>query len=134
MWSQGCQEKVDPFIQNPPAWSALRSSDYGYTRLAVVNSTHLYFEQVSDDQVVQAMIIIVASKWRLLLLTWSQGCQEKVDPFIQNPPAWSALRSSDYGYTRLAVVNSTHLYFEQVSDDQVLYIQSVCCVSPYNLR
>lgn len=48
---QGCSEKTDDFIQNPPKWSAFRSSDYGYARLKAFNSTHLYFEQVSDDKV-----------------------------------------------------------------------------------
>lgn len=54
----------------------------------------------------------------------NQGCQEKVDPFIKNPPAWSAFRSSDYGFTRMKVHNGTHLYIEQVSDDKVRIISS----------
>ena len=32
-----------------PPWTAFRSSDYGYSRLNIVNHTHLYMEQVSDD-------------------------------------------------------------------------------------
>lgn len=48
---QGCREKTDPFKPNPKEWSAFRSRDYGYTRMQVVNATHLYLEQVSDDQV-----------------------------------------------------------------------------------
>jgi len=32
-------------------WSAVRSDDYGYTRMTVHNATHLYMEQVSDDKV-----------------------------------------------------------------------------------
>lgn len=48
---QGCREKTDPFNPNPKDWSAFRSRDYGYTRMQVVNATHLYLEQVSDDQV-----------------------------------------------------------------------------------
>ncbi|XP_054264808.1 acid phosphatase type 7-like [Macrosteles quadrilineatus] len=51
------------------------------------------------------------------IITGSAGCDEKVDPFIKNPREWSAFRSSDYGYTRLQIHNSTHLYMEQVSDD-----------------
>lgn len=49
-----------------------------------------------------------------------QGCREKTDPFNPNPKDWSAFRSRDYGYTRMQVVNATHLYLEQVSDDQVM--------------
>lgn len=48
---QGCREKTDRFNPNPKDWSAFRSRDYGYTRMQVVNATHLYLEQVSDDQV-----------------------------------------------------------------------------------
>lgn len=48
---QGCREKTDKFNPNPKDWSAFRSTDYGYTRMQLVNTTHLYLEQVSDDQV-----------------------------------------------------------------------------------
>lgn len=52
------------------------------------------------------------------IITGSAGCQEKHDPFVKNPPAWSAIRNADYGYTRMAILNATHLYLEQVSDDK----------------
>ncbi|XP_029937763.1 acid phosphatase type 7 isoform X1 [Myripristis murdjan] len=52
------------------------------------------------------------------IITGSAGCREKIDPFNPNPKEWSAFRSRDYGYTRMQVVNSTHVYLEQVSDDQ----------------
>ncbi|KAG5857606.1 hypothetical protein ANANG_G00021220 [Anguilla anguilla] len=52
------------------------------------------------------------------IITGSAGCREKHDGFIPEPRAWSALRSTDYGYTRMQVLNHTHLYLEQVSDDQ----------------
>uniref|UniRef100_A0A674PRI5 Purple acid phosphatase n=1 Tax=Takifugu rubripes TaxID=31033 RepID=A0A674PRI5_TAKRU len=52
------------------------------------------------------------------IITGSAGCREKTDPFNPNPKDWSAFRSRDYGYTRMQVVNATHLYLEQVSDDQ----------------
>ncbi|XP_067099951.1 acid phosphatase type 7 isoform X1 [Osmerus mordax] len=52
------------------------------------------------------------------IITGSAGCREKHDQFNPNPKDWSALRSTDYGYTRMQVVNNTHLYLEQVSDDQ----------------
>jgi hypothetical protein len=50
--------------------------------------------------------------------TGSAGCQEKHDGFRPEVPVWTAFRSLDYGYSRLKVLNKTHLYFEQVSDDQ----------------
>ncbi|CAH2239630.1 jg3200 [Pararge aegeria aegeria] len=51
------------------------------------------------------------------IVTGSAGCQEDTNKFIPHPPAWSAFRSSDYGYTRLAAHNRTHLYLEQVDVD-----------------
>ena len=48
---QGCQERHDGFITHISPWSAIRSNDYGYTRMHIFNSTHLYWEQVSDDKV-----------------------------------------------------------------------------------
>lgn len=59
--SAGCQENTDPFLKHPQSWSAFRSSDYGYARLQVFNSTHLYMEQVSIDlkgDVIDSMWII----------------------------------------------------------------------------
>ncbi|CAD7086846.1 unnamed protein product [Hermetia illucens] len=52
------------------------------------------------------------------LVTGSAGCKEGREPFIKNIPEWSAFHSRDYGYTRMKAYNTTHLYFEQVSDDK----------------
>lgn len=52
------------------------------------------------------------------IVTGSAGCQENHDGFIPEPAQWSAVRSDDYGYTRMKIYNSTHLYLEQVSDDK----------------
>ncbi|GAB1605607.1 acid phosphatase type 7-like isoform X1 [Argonauta hians] len=52
------------------------------------------------------------------ITTGSAGCKEKHDPFTPNATAWSAFRSTDYGYSRIRIYNNTHLYMEQVSDDQ----------------
>ncbi|XP_034051439.1 acid phosphatase type 7 isoform X2 [Thalassophryne amazonica] len=52
------------------------------------------------------------------IVTGSAGCRERTDKFSPNPKPWSAFRSTDYGYTRMQVFNNTHLYLEQVSDDQ----------------
>lgn len=51
--------------------------------------------------------------------TGSAGCSERHDDFVQYMPDYTAFRSTDYGYSRLHVLNKTHLHMEQVSDDQV---------------
>jgi len=48
--SPGCQEVPDKFYKQPKPFSAFRSSDYGYTHMTVYNKTHMYLEQISDDQ------------------------------------------------------------------------------------
>ncbi|KAF5294079.1 hypothetical protein FQA39_LY13553 [Lamprigera yunnana] len=52
------------------------------------------------------------------IVTGSAGCDEEHSHFDNDPPYWSAFRSTDYGYTRMKAYNKTHLYFEQVSDDK----------------
>lgn len=61
---QGCREKTDTFNPDPKDWSAFRSRDYGYTRMQVVNASHLYLEQVSDDQVGNSLLRFLRAKWR----------------------------------------------------------------------
>jgi len=58
--SAGCRERHDPFGV-PRPWTAFTNSDYGYSRMTVYNSSHFYFEQVSDDQggkIVDSMLLI----------------------------------------------------------------------------
>lgn len=52
------------------------------------------------------------------LITGSAGCKERLDPF-RLPLPWSAKRIVDYGYTKLTIINRTHLYIQQISDDLV---------------
>ncbi|XP_063167808.1 acid phosphatase type 7 [Candoia aspera] len=52
------------------------------------------------------------------ITTGSAGCSERLDPFVPDPREWSAVRIEDYGYARMQIVNKTHLWLEQVSDDQ----------------
>jgi len=54
--SAGCREKHDGFLPQPQPWSAFRSSQYGYTRMKVVNDTHLYLEQVDVETVGQPVV------------------------------------------------------------------------------
>ncbi|KAK2173036.1 hypothetical protein NP493_909g00016 [Ridgeia piscesae] len=52
------------------------------------------------------------------IVTGSAGCHEGVDPFEPVGFPWTAYHSDDYGYTRMTIKNTTHLFLEQVSDDQ----------------
>ncbi|KAL5022477.1 hypothetical protein ScPMuIL_001632 [Solemya velum] len=52
------------------------------------------------------------------ITTGSAGCKERHAYFKNETEVWSAFRSTDYGYTRMHILNSTHLYWEQVSDDK----------------
>ncbi|CAD5118751.1 DgyrCDS7428 [Dimorphilus gyrociliatus] len=52
------------------------------------------------------------------ITTGSAGCRERHDGFIPIQPYMTAFRSDDYGYTRMQFFNSSHAYFEQVSDDK----------------
>lgn len=70
--AQGCREKTDVFNPHPKDWSAFRSTDYGYTRMQVVNASHLYLEQVSDDQVGQTHTS-VSDMERTNALNWGGG-------------------------------------------------------------
>ncbi|OWK15993.1 ACP7, partial [Cervus elaphus hippelaphus] len=53
------------------------------------------------------------------IITGSAGCEELLTPFTLFPRPWSALRVKEYGYTRLHILNGTHVHIQQVSDDQV---------------
>jgi len=52
------------------------------------------------------------------IITGSAGDREIQTAFLEHPPYWSAFRTMDYGYTRMNVYNKTHMYLEQVSDNQ----------------
>lgn len=52
------------------------------------------------------------------IVTGSAGCRENLDPFLVDKPAWSAVRISDYGYTKLKAFNRTHLSIKQFSTDK----------------
>lgn len=75
------------------------------------------------------------------IMSGSAGCKENKEPFSKVLPEWNAFHSNvniglnpeifiliisdffpfnskDYGFSRLKAYNGTHLYWEQVSDDQ----------------
>lgn len=52
------------------------------------------------------------------IITGSAGCEELLTPFVRKPRPWSAVRVKEYGYTRMHILNGTHMHIQQVSDDQ----------------
>ncbi|KAM4640526.1 acid phosphatase type 7 isoform 1-T1 [Discoglossus pictus] len=52
------------------------------------------------------------------ITTGSAGCSERLDPFFPLHQNWSVVRIEDYGYTRIHIINKTHIHTQQVSDDQ----------------
>ena len=66
----------------------------------------------------QTCIIILPLYSLQLLMIFSQGCDERHDKFLPKPD-WVDKNIIDYGYTKLQVLNHTHLYLEQISDDRV---------------
>ncbi|XP_006901183.1 PREDICTED: iron/zinc purple acid phosphatase-like protein-like [Elephantulus edwardii] len=52
------------------------------------------------------------------IITGSAGCEERLTSFSLFPRPWSAVRVKEYGYTRLHILNGTHVHIQQVSDDQ----------------
>lgn len=59
------------------------------------------------------------------LVTGSAGCVYNGDPFQDVIPNWSAFRSTDFGFTKVVVYNETHLYFEQLSTNDVENTKSI---------
>jgi hypothetical protein len=75
------------------------------------------------------------------LISGAAGNQEGENPFIPWGQPWSAFRTKDYGYTRMQIVNSTHLTYEQVSIDkdgevidQLLYVRNKHGPGLYNCK
>ena len=62
------------------------------------NFTHLWFVVGPDP-----MLPYTDPRGPVHLVTGSAGCREKHDGFIPNPPPWSVVRSSEYGFTIMKV-------------------------------
>uniref|UniRef100_T1IRD3 Purple acid phosphatase n=1 Tax=Strigamia maritima TaxID=126957 RepID=T1IRD3_STRMM len=52
------------------------------------------------------------------VITGAAGSVCKRSGFKTKNNDWSAFRSEDYGFTRLFVINATHLFWEQISNDK----------------
>ncbi|XP_077557944.1 acid phosphatase type 7-like [Haemaphysalis longicornis] len=49
------------------------------------------------------------------VVTGAAGNWEKLSQFVEDPKPWSAVRISDYGFTKLRLVNRTHVELQQIS-------------------
>ncbi|VDL19869.1 unnamed protein product [Hymenolepis diminuta] len=49
------------------------------------------------------------------IVAGAAGNNEGQTGFVKNPPAYSAFRSDDYGYTRIVAVNGSYMYMEEIS-------------------
>uniref|UniRef100_A0A672H5R3 Purple acid phosphatase n=1 Tax=Salarias fasciatus TaxID=181472 RepID=A0A672H5R3_SALFA len=104
------QDDCNVFCNNSGVDVELWAHEHTYERLWPV-----YGDKVHNGSLEKPY---VNPKAPVHIITGSAGCRERTDRFNPNPKAWSAFRSTDYGYSRMHVVNATHLYLEQVSDDQ----------------
>lgn len=52
------------------------------------------------------------------VLSGSAGCQENTDMF-NKAGVWDAVRSTNYGFSRMHVFNETHLHWQQVRANDV---------------
>ncbi|CAL1531234.1 unnamed protein product, partial [Lymnaea stagnalis] len=89
---------------------ALWAHEHSYERLWPVYNRQVYNGSYNEPY--------TDAKAPIHITTGSAGCKENHDNFDNTTDPWSAFRSDDYGYTRMKVYNSTHLYMEQVSDDK----------------
>uniref|UniRef100_A0A6M2CHR5 Purple acid phosphatase n=1 Tax=Rhipicephalus microplus TaxID=6941 RepID=A0A6M2CHR5_RHIMP len=49
------------------------------------------------------------------VVTGAAGNWENLSHFVTNPKPWSAARISDYGFTKLRLINRTHIQLQQIS-------------------
>lgn len=89
---------------------ALWAHEHSYERLWPIYDRQVYNGSLAEPY--------TNPKAPVHIITGSAGCQENHDDFKNNTASWSAFRSNDYGYTRMHIMNKTHLYLEQVSDDK----------------
>ncbi|XP_077519224.1 acid phosphatase type 7-like isoform X2 [Amblyomma americanum] len=49
------------------------------------------------------------------VITGAAGNWERLSGFVPHPKPWSAVRISDYGFTKLHLINKTHILLQQIS-------------------
>ncbi|KAG1665027.1 Acid phosphatase type 7 [Nymphon striatum] len=89
---------------------AIWAHEHSYERLWPIYNQKIYNGSIEHPY--------VNPKATVHLTTGSAGCQEDYSPFIKNLPYYTAFRSTDYGYSRMTIVNNTHMNWQQVSDGQ----------------
>ncbi|KAG1662294.1 Acid phosphatase type 7 [Nymphon striatum] len=89
---------------------AIWAHEHSYERLWPIYNKKIYNGSIEHPY--------VNPKATVHLTTGSAGCQEGENPFIKNLPYYTAFRSLDYGYSRMTIVNNTHMNWQQVSDGQ----------------
>lgn len=100
---------IEPLMYKYGVDIAIWAHEHSYERLWPVYNFTVYNGSQAEPY--------VNPKAPVHIVTGSAGCRERVD-FFNNNNSWSAFRSSDYGYTVMDIINSTHLRFQQISDDK----------------
>ena len=113
-FQQGCEELLTPFTLFPRPWSALRVKEYGYTRLHILNGTHVHIQQVSDDQVSeqwpdpclreQAQCVLESSGLKSGLESWRSWVQ--ILPLLLTSWITSSNSEPQFSYLQNGDVNS----------------------------
>jgi hypothetical protein len=62
------------------------------------------------------------------IISGAAGCPENTDPWQTTSNPFSAYRVADYGYGRLHVINSTHMFWEYQDDTQGQVLDSIWIV------
>ncbi|XP_018318825.1 acid phosphatase type 7 [Agrilus planipennis] len=102
---------LEPLLYKYGVDLAIWAHEHSYERLWPIYNYHVYNGSI-DEPYRNPMAPVH-------ITTGSAGCKEGRSPFNNNTwPAFSAFRSSDYGYTRFKSYNNSHVYLEQVSDDK----------------
>ena len=57
----------------------------------------------------------------IYVVTGAAGSHELHEPFTRPQPEWSAFRSNSFGYSKIKVYNSSHLRWQQIQTDPMLF-------------
>ncbi len=100
-------------------WSGILTHAHTRTRCAPTHSLRRRNYPVYDyawDSKVTGPEAYVNYKAPIHILTGAAGCPENQDGWQKTANAFSALRVNDYGYSRLQVLNGTHMKLEYVDN------------------
>jgi len=57
----------------------------------------------------------------IYVVTGAAGSHELHEPFTRPQPEWSAFRSNSFGYSKIKVYNASHLRWQQIQTDPLLF-------------